>query len=55
VAEMSRDVFEEVIKIVFNESHSWVLINQRYKRIYKGFDEIIVEDDDDEIEKEIII
>lgn len=55
VAEMPRDVFEEVIKIVFDEPHSWVMINQRHKRIYKGFDEIVIEDDDEEIEKEIIV
>jgi hypothetical protein len=30
------------------------MINQRQKRIYKGFDEIVVDDDDDAgIEKEI--
>jgi hypothetical protein len=54
VAEMPKDVFEEVIKHVFDEPHSWVMINQRQKRIYKGFDEIVIEDDDDAgIEKEI--
>lgn len=51
VAEMPKELFEQVIKIVFNEPHNWCLINQRYKRVYKMFDEIIFdEEEDDELE-----
>ena len=51
VAEMPKEIFEQVIKIVFDEPHNWCLINQRYKRVYKMFDEIIFdEEDDDELE-----
>lgn len=48
VAEMPKDIFEEINKIVFDEPHKWVLINQRQKRIYSMFDEIVIDDDDDE-------
>lgn len=48
VAEMPKDVFEQVIKIVFDEPHTWCLINQRQKRVYRMFDEIVIDDDDDE-------
>lgn len=47
-AEMPKDVFEEINKIVFDEPHKWVLINQRQKRIYSMFDEIVIDDDDDD-------
>ena len=45
---MPKDVFEEINKIVFDEPHKWVLINQRQKRIYSMFDEIVIDDDDDD-------
>lgn len=47
VAEMPKDIFEEINKIVFDEPHKWVLINQRQKRIYSMFDEIVIDDDED--------
>lgn len=47
-AEMPKDVFEEINKIVFDEPHKWVLINQRQKRIYSMFDEIVIDDDDED-------
>lgn len=48
VAEMPKDIFEEINKIVFDEPHKWVLINQRQKRIYSMFDEIVIDDDDED-------
>lgn len=48
VAEMKKETFDELIKLVFDDSHNWCLINQRNKRIYKLFDEILIDDDDEE-------
>lgn len=48
VAEMPENIFNEIIKYVFDEPHNWCLINQRYKRVYKMWDEIIIDDDDDD-------
>lgn len=48
VAEMPKEIFEHVIKIVFDQPHNWCMINQKYKRVYKMFDEIIIDDEDDE-------
>lgn len=48
VAEMPKELFEQVNKIVFDEPHNWCLINQRYKRVYRMFDEIIFDEEDDE-------
>ena len=46
--EMPKYIFEEINKIVFDEPHKWVLINQRQKRIYSMFDEIVIDDDDED-------
>ncbi len=48
VSEIPKDIFEEINKIVFDEPHKWVLINQRQKRIYSMFDEIVIDDDDED-------
>lgn len=54
VAEMPKELFENVIKIVFDKPYNWCMINQKYKRIYKMFDEIIIDDDDEDKELEMI-
>ena len=48
VAELPKDVYEKIIEIVFDEPHNWCMINQRNKKIYRMFDEIVIDDDDDE-------
>jgi DNA replication protein DnaC len=45
VAEMKKEVFDELINLVFDEPHNWCMINQRNKRIYKLFDEIVIENE----------
>lgn len=47
VAELPREVFDTLSDFVFDEPHNWMMINQRYKRFYKMWDEIIIEYDDD--------
>lgn len=47
-AEMPKHIFEEINKIVFDEPHKWVMINQRQKRIYSMFDEIVIDDDSED-------
>jgi uridine kinase len=45
VAEMPKETFNELNNLIFDEPHNWCLINQREKRIYKMFDEIILSSD----------
>ena len=42
VAEMPRESFNELNDFIFDEPHNWCLINQRQKKLYKMFDEIIL-------------
>lgn len=51
VVEFHKDKFEVVRDIVFDAPYEWCLISKTNQRMYKGFDEIlIVNDDDDDIE-----
>lgn len=47
VAEMPANVFYKLNDFIFDEPYNWCLINQRNKKIYKMFDEVIINDEDD--------
>lgn len=47
VAEMPQSSFNELNDFIFDEPHNWCLINQRNKKIYKMFDEVEINDDDE--------
>jgi hypothetical protein len=40
MAEMPKDTFDELNKIIFDEPKNWGLINGKIKKIHKMFDEI---------------
>ena len=46
-AEMPQSVFNEINDFIFDEPYNWCLINQRNKKIYKMFDEVEINDDDE--------
>lgn len=46
-AEMPQSVFNELNDFIFDEPYNWCLINQRNKKIYKMFDEVEINDDDE--------
>lgn len=46
-AEMNQQQFYELNKFIFDQPHNWCFINN--KRIYKMWDEVIINNDDDEI------
>jgi hypothetical protein len=48
VAELPKDVFLSLNDFIFDEPHNWCLINQKNKTIYKMWDEIVIEDEDEE-------
>ena len=45
VAEMPKDTFNSLNDFIFDEPHNWCLINQKNKKIYKMFDEILFSND----------
>lgn len=45
--ETHKNKFDDIIKFVYNKPHEWMFINIGEQKIYKNFDEIIMDDDDD--------
>jgi hypothetical protein len=51
MVELHKDKFDTIRDIVFDKPYEWCFLSKTNQRIYKGFDEIIIEnDDDDDIE-----
>jgi DNA replication protein DnaC len=48
IIEMHREKFDEIRDLVFDEKYNWLFVNVGTQRIYKKFDEIIFNEDDDE-------
>ena len=46
-AEMPQSVFNDLNDFIFDQPYNWCLINQRNKKIYKMFDEVEINDDDE--------
>jgi DNA replication protein DnaC len=46
-AEMPQSVFNELNDFIFDAPYNWCLINQRNKKIYKMWDEVEINDDED--------
>ena len=53
VVEIPKENFDSIRDFVFNENYNWCMINLGSKRMYKGFDEIVLvnSNSDNEIEK----
>jgi hypothetical protein len=47
--ESGKDKFNEIRNLVYDEPYKWMFINCPSQRIFKGFDEILYNDDDIEI------
>jgi Cdc6-like AAA superfamily ATPase len=43
--------FQSLLKVAFHDKHDWICINTKSKKIYKEFDEIVIPDENDGIEK----
>jgi hypothetical protein len=39
--ESVKEKFDEIRKFVYDDSHNWLFVNLPSQRIFKGFDEII--------------
>lgn len=46
-AEMPQSVFNDLNDFIFDAPYNWCLINQRNKKIYKMWDEVEINDDDE--------
>jgi len=50
IVQMDKEKYEKLIKIAFVEPHDWILINfHRSKKIYRMFDEIVFDGDDENV------
>jgi hypothetical protein len=47
-AEMPQSVFNELNDYIFDAPYNWCLINQRNKKIYKMWDEVEINNDDED-------
>jgi predicted ATP-dependent serine protease len=43
VIETKKDIFDDIQNLVFKEPYQWLFVNIESQRIFKGFDEIIIE------------
>ena len=48
LVEVDKDVFQDIVGLVFEKQYDWLMININEKRMYKKFDEIVFETEDDE-------
>ena len=54
IIETHKDKFDNIRKLVFNKPYTWLFINMKSQRMFKEWDEIIFDDDDEsDIEIEI--
>jgi GTPase SAR1 family protein len=54
IIELHREKFDEIRDLVFDEKYNWLFVNVGTQRIYKKFDEIVLNDEDDKNQVEII-
>ncbi len=47
VIEQKKDYLLDILKFVFDKPHEWLFINTDSGRLFKGFDEILILDDDE--------
>lgn len=52
IIELHRDKFDKIRDLVYDEKYNWLFVNVATQRIYKKFDELIFnEDENNELEK----
>ena len=54
IIELHREKFDEIRDLVFDEKYNWLFVNVGTQRIYKKFDEIVLNEDDEKNQVEII-
>jgi len=42
--ETSKDYINDIVKIVYNKPYEYMFINTDTQRIFKGFDEIVIDE-----------
>jgi hypothetical protein len=42
--ETKKDIAQDIMNYSYKDPHDWILLNVPSQRIFKGFDEIIVHD-----------
>ena len=47
IIETHKDKFDLIRKLVFNKPYTWLFINMKSQRMFKEWDEILFDDDDD--------
>jgi GTPase SAR1 family protein len=47
IIEIHRDKFDKIRDLVYDEKYNWLFVNVATQRIYKKFDEIVFEEEDD--------
>lgn len=47
VIEQKKDYLLDIMKFVFDKPHEWLFINTDSGRLFKGFDEILISNDDE--------
>jgi hypothetical protein len=44
--ESKKESFEDIMKIVYDEPHNFLFVNVPSQKMFKNFDEIIIDDED---------
>ena len=44
VVEQSKDLVEDIAKIVYDKPYEYLMINTESQRLFKGFDELIIQE-----------
>lgn len=52
IIELHRDKFDKIRDMVYDEKYNWLFVNVGTQRIYKKFDEIVFEEEDENVELE---
>jgi hypothetical protein len=53
IVETHRDKFDDIRKLVYDAPHNWLFVNVKSQRMFKCFDEIICDEDEDHEDMEI--
>lgn len=53
IIEIHRDKFDKIRDMVYDEKYNWLFVNVASQRIYKKFDEIVFEEDDEIENKDV--
>ena len=43
--ESKKEIFEDIMKLVYNEPHNFLFVNVPSQKMFKNWDEIIIEED----------